>query len=53
MSTTGTQPKKQAEPQRSAEELHFIKGIAKSLGREPTEQEINLWVDQAKYMGDL
>ena len=23
------------------------------LGREPTEQEINLWMDQAKYMGDL
>ena len=45
MSTTGTQLKKQAEPQRSAEELDFIKWMEKELGREPTEQEINLWMD--------
>jgi hypothetical protein len=54
MSTTGTQLKKQAEPQQwSAEELDYIKWMEKTLGREPTEQEINLWMAQAKYIGDL
>jgi hypothetical protein len=54
MSTTGTQLKKQAEqPQYTAEELDYIKWMEKELGREPTEQEINLWMAQAKYIGDL
>jgi len=54
MSTTGTQPSKQAEPhQRTPEELEFIKWMERQLGREPTEREINLWVDQARAFGAL
>jgi hypothetical protein len=53
MATTGTQLKKQAEPQRSAEELDFIKGMERGWGRKLTEQEINLSLDQARALGDL
>ena len=34
--------------------MDFIKWMEKKeLGREPTEQEINLWMDQAKSIGEL
>jgi hypothetical protein len=54
MSTTGTQLKKQAEqPQYTPEELDFIKWMERQLGREPGEQEIHLWMEQAKSIGEL
>jgi hypothetical protein len=54
MATIGTPLKKQAEkPQWTAEELEFIKWMETALGRKPTESEINLWVDQARALGEL
>ena len=48
MSTTGTKPSKPAETQqRTPDELEFIKWMEKELGREPSEQEINLHFSQS------
>ena len=54
MATTGTQPRKPAEKQQlTAEEADLIKTLERLEGRKPTEQEINLSLDQARAIGEL
>ena len=54
MATTGTQPRKPAEKrQLTADEADLIKTLERLEGRKPTEQEINLSLDQARAIGEL
>ena len=51
--TQAAPPPLRIEPTRSPEELKFIEWLEQVEGRKLTDQEINLAIDQAKYVAGV